>query len=163
MLETYYHLADRDINRVSCFWKGNSVVLPILIRKYLIALFLAGHIAFLIIIAFSGFITAYTFGIAVDAFGDHCILFGNISLKEFNISQDLPISVPILISENNSVLNNSTNEVRKVISLQNTVWGSDELCSFCQFTPIMSMIFGTTWAVFFMVCTKGGSGYPSDM
>lgn len=124
--------------------------------------FLVGHICLLAVIAVSGFITAYTFGNTLDAFGNHCILFSNVVLVERNaVKNDTTTSVipPTLRPPKSSGSGNET----LIVSLKKTVWGSNAVCSFCQFTPVMSMIFALSWGVFFMICSKGGSGYPSDM
>lgn len=167
MPETYYHLAEKDISRVSSIWKGRWQFEFVYIG-FLNVLngFLVGHICLLAAIAVSGFITAYTFGNTLDAFGNHCILFSKVILVERNTT--------VANDSNISVISTSTPVEPEVepfrgdnktltISLKKTVWGSNSMCSFCQFTPVMSMIFALSWGVFFTICSKGGSGYPSDM
>lgn len=162
MLETYYHLAEKDISRVSSIWKGMSQLRFVYIFFLSIERLSVGHVTLLAAIAISGFITAYTFGNTLDAFGNHCIIFSNVKLVERNVTDGT--------NDANATVNSSTparffrndNETL-TISLKKTVWGSDAMCSFCQFTPVMSMIFALSWGVFFTICSRGGSGYPSDM
>lgn len=89
---------------------------------------------------------------------------------------------PLIVVTQTTIISNTTNdttttlissEVPKKVHLfpdtyhnidkERTEWGDYEMCCFCQFTPLMSMIFALCWVMFFIMCGKGGSGYKSDL
>lgn len=126
------------------------------LRLYQEVLLLAAHIILFATIIVCGFSTAYSLGSVLHSFGDNCILFANVTLSVED--PGIPIMVVHDPNENSTLL-----LARRTISLRQTIWGSEHTCSFCQFTPIMSAVFGLIWMVFFMMCSKGGAGYPSDV
>lgn len=103
----------------------------------------------------TGFATAYSFGHALLAFGDNCIMSPKIAFKNVSTNSnsnsnkkadgyyDLPNGLPHIDTEL-------------------TLWGASASCFFCQFVPVMSMIAALILGAFFCMCAKGGAGNITD-
>lgn len=133
--------------------------------------------------AVSGFITCYSLGEIIHAFGENCVLYADIAFESPTTTPPLlTFTTPSTATESNvsstTISNDTTTastqspyirlEVENwtaynSIDLTLTEWGTYRTCSFCQFTPLMSMIFALCWVMFFIMCGPGGAGYPSDV
>lgn len=89
-----------------------------------------------------GIWSGFSMALARQVFDDKCYLSAKIVL----LDNDIP-------SEGSQLNFDSTN----------SVWGSDSLCEYCQYSMISSFIFAVIWGTFFLMCGKGGksiSGLP---
>lgn len=122
-------------------------------------------------------------GEIVHAYGNNCILYADIVFKKpvtTTTSTTTPIATTTELTTDNSTTDNSTTDSSTIgdittrrlsrtydevypIDIKNTEWGSYRICSFCQYTQILSMIFALCWITFFIMCGAGGAGYPSDL
>lgn len=101
-----------------------------------------------VLLAISGFITAFAIGRILDIFKYNCILEAQIAF------------------ENNTYLNYTENGVVKVaqaIDFTYTIWGSTSKCNFVQFTPLFMTISAVIWGAYFGILAKGGAGFSSDL
>lgn len=127
------------------------------------------HITLLLTAAVSGFIAAHAMGEVNRAFGNNCVLYAvvNFVLPKTTYKPLITSEAPSNTTE--STPDTTTVEARAIpgpdeeIDTAETKWGTYRMCSFCQFTPIVSMIFALLWLAFFVMCGKGGRGYESDL
>lgn len=115
-------------------------------------MFLVGlQVFFYIVAAATGFAGSYLFGVMREEFGDNCILFPHIIFDPENTTG---LMTRDIVDDNTSTV---TPKPKVRIDLTKTIWGEDEICDFCQYVPIMSMIVGTIFITFFTMCPRGGS------
>ncbi|KAF2897761.1 hypothetical protein ILUMI_08424 [Ignelater luminosus] len=108
------------------------------------------HLTCLAIASISGFITAYAFGKSIEAFGDNCILNAKLEFTGANYTR---LSY---------FVTNALPPDLKPIDIAASEWTSMKECYFCQFTPLVSMIYAIIWGSFFIICSRGGAGYITD-
>lgn len=99
----------------------------------------------------SGLIAFSAFWDLRQQFGDNCVLF--------------PPNIQFKIVDANSSLSGfdiepepgSNATTKTVIDKSKTVWGSDELCDYLQYVPVMSVISGLIFVILLYMCPRGGS------
>lgn len=138
------------------------------------------HIILLLTAAVSGFITSYSLGEVNRAYGSNCVLYGEIVLappkttyNPTTTTEATTITVTATATGDELVSTTEKEDNGKkqslpdlsdlTIDIDRSEWGTYWMCSFCQFTPLMSMIFALCWIAFFVMCGPGGAGYPSDL
>lgn len=114
--------------------------------------------------AVSGFITCFSLGKITHGYGEHCVLYAEIAFESPTTARPPLLPIPVTKpTDPNSTVYSIEVKVQNQIDLTNTEWGTNRMCSFCQFTPLMSMIFALCWIMFFIMCGPGGAGYQSDV
>ncbi|XP_044767032.1 uncharacterized protein LOC123322975 [Coccinella septempunctata] len=110
------------------------------------------HILCLSIAGFSGWLSAYTFGLYLQDFDFQCILFATLSVtsehsvKEHNLT----------IFSNESLWSNILKKTPdQKIDIKKSKWGEPKLCNFVQFLHVASMLSSVIWIVFFAISGRG--------
>ncbi|KAG8228428.1 hypothetical protein J437_LFUL003905 [Ladona fulva] len=83
----------------------------------------------------SGITCSCAFAYFLDTVGGNCILFSSLT---FNSS----------VTVNTTII---------AFDAANSEWGKSISCTFCLCVPVVSILFGLSWATFFLMCGKGGN------
>lgn len=131
VMEKLYEIVDRPSTEVTKAWKELHIVI------YLLA-------------GISGLAAYIVFSDLRQQFGDNCLLFPYIQFKIVDANS----SLSGLDIEPEPGSNATT---KTVVDKSKTVWGSDELCNYLQYVPVMSTITGLIFVILFYMCPRGGS------
>lgn len=135
-MDTYYLLLDSDSSKVSLGWKGIQLIC-------------------LVSIGLSGFWAAFCMGRMTIDFGNNCFLYAHLDfLTNDTDLEEMRKTYPLLADQLPAA---------SAINLDTTQWGKTSMCSFCQFTPLMSSIYAVIWFALFSLCSRGGAGYITDI
>lgn len=114
------------------------------------------HILCLSITAFSGWMASYTFGLYLQDFDFHCILFAKLMVGTDHSIKDHNLTIFSNVSQWNEVLRRT--EEQK-IDIKRSRWGEPKVCNFVQFLHVASFLSAVIWIVFFAISGRGSKSY----
>ncbi|XP_013785318.1 uncharacterized protein LOC106469373 [Limulus polyphemus] len=75
---------------------------------------------------------------------------------EMKFQGDCPIYAKLIIENVTSATSSTFHFITDPAAESHTEWGSNQCCSFCNFTFVASFVYSVIWTWFFCVCSPGG-------